>query len=103
MKTASSYSKSTTSPPKPRKKGRVLLRAELLEKHLPVVRVFDELPNSANVPNGAVAAWLGISMPTYWSWVRKGRLPQPHRADNGTRFSHTNVGEVRKSRAGGGA
>lgn len=78
----------------PPKLPRVLLRAENIAKHAEWVRQFDTFPDSQFVPNGAVAAWLSIAMPTYWKRVKLGRLPKPQLIDG---ISRQNVGEVRRA------
>lgn len=84
------------APRQPRKPGQVLRREELLKKHQTTVEMFDRLPASAMIPNGAVAALEGISMPSFWNRVKAGLLPKPHGKGS---LSRSQVGEVREYRA----
>lgn len=58
---------------------------------------FDQLPDSAHVPQGIVTAVLGISGPTLWRRVKDGTLPAPRKPSPGcTRWV---VGELRQAMA----
>lgn len=48
----------------------------LQAKHLAMLRNFDNLPDSAEVPDLIVAALLSVSRQTVWKWAGS-KLPQP--------------------------
>ena len=57
------------------------------------LKVFDDLPDSANVQIQIVCALLGCSAATVWRRVKQGTLVQPVRF--GLRTTRWNVGELR--------
>lgn len=59
------------------------------------LRLFDSLPDAANVRQPTVEALYGISRATVWRRVRDGSLPKPHKFSE--RVTTWNVGELRKA------
>lgn len=57
---------------------------------------FDELPDSAGVRVGVVAALYDCKPVTIWRWSKAGRLPAPDRNGGVTTW---NVGALRAARA----
>jgi len=57
------------------------------------LRLFDRLPDSAEVRQPVVQGLFNISGATVWRWVRAGMLPKPRK--RGLRVTAWNVGELR--------
>lgn len=62
----------------------------------PALKMFDELPDSARVRVGVVAALEGCCDATIWRWVKLGLFPAPQKIGNVTTWG---VGELRQARA----
>jgi predicted DNA-binding transcriptional regulator AlpA len=58
---------------------------------------FDQLPDSAFVPQSTLEALLQTSGTTVWRWSRDGKLPKPRKLGGNT--TRWNVGELRQATA----
>ena len=59
----------------------------------PVLAIFDDLPDDAEVRLPVVEGLHGISGPTVWRWSKSGLLPAPTKRGNVTTW---NVGRLRR-------
>lgn len=57
------------------------------------LRLFDSLPDSANVRQPVVEALFGCTASTVWRWAKAGKLPRPKKLGAGV--TAWNVGELR--------
>ncbi len=79
----------------------VLLAASEAAQVPPGLANFDKLPDSAHVRLPIVAQLFSIGPATVWRWSKEGRLPAPKKLGPAT--TAWNVGELRRTLAGGAA
>ena len=72
------------------------IREQLLAKHFPVVRRFNDMPDDALVSPAVIACLEDCSMPTFYRRVAAGLLPAPNRIGGSSRVR---VGDYRRMRA----